>query len=876
MAVVAAAGLGFGGAAAIDSALAEPPIEVADGYGPAGDGRTRLVVTAEGGIDTAALAALEAAGAVDSAQLLFDGSALVAGFGITPRTVRAVLPDAEATVSVPGEVASGQPITDPYWALYGYNLSNTGSNAYNQAAVAGADVAAPVGWQAGTGRGLTVAVIDTGVMTSHPDLAGALWTNPGQPCGAGDTDGNGYAGDCHGWNFYANNADVTNGGDSGHGTGVAGVVGARAGNGHGSAGVAPDVTIMPLVIGGGSSVDLRLGAQAIRYAADNGADVVNASWGGNNSAQILTDAIAYANSKGVVVVAAAGNDALDRDTSLFYPASLIAENLVTVGNSTASDTVSASSAYGATSVDLFAPGTHVVTTHNDGGYRAVSGTSIAAPHVAAAFALYRAHDEAATAAELVGALLADVQPVAAFAGKSVTGGRLSLSALGGTPAPVTYTFSGMVAEAGTVVPQVVVSGSGGGATYSVRLGLGMEHEGSVYALTDHPVTVNGTTVRTDDSGEADFNLGYLAGLGSLVVSPSTDLAEGRYVLTAHLVQGGTPVGLAHAAPLLVGEAGAPVPADGGPAPGTPVPGASTPAPGGSAPGGSAPAPGGSTPVPGGSTPAPGSSTPTPGSSTPAPGGSTPAPGGAAPAPGSAPAPGGATPTPGGSSPAPGGSAPAPGSSTPTPGSSTPTPGGATPTPGGRTPAPDGSTPAPGGSIPAPSGGTAPDLGGVKTYPQVGPFRLTSISPTRVSTAGGTRVVVTGEAIPAGARVRVGSTAQATVLSASTTSLSFTTPARVAGGYDVFVFAPDGTSTVLTAGLTYLDVTGGPDAPAPAPGGAAPAPGTPGDGQEPAAGTGGSAVTGPNGERLLPSARFAALGTAIWRVDCSSTCGGLPV
>jgi hypothetical protein len=179
---------------------------------------------------------------------------------------------------------------------------------------------------------------------------------------------------------------------------------------------------------------------------------------------------------------------------------------------------------------------------------------------------------------------------------------------------------------------------------------------------------------------------------------------------------------------------------------------------------------------------------------------------------------------------------------------------------------------------------------------VGPFGLTSISPTRVSTAGGTTVTVTGTAVPAGARVRIGLTDAATVTSVSATRVTFTTPARVAGVYDVYVFAPDGTSSVLTGGLTYVDATGGvsptpgtstpgtstpgtstPGTPQPG----TPQPGTPQPGaQQPGAGggtppaAGDSSVPGPRGERLVRSARFSALGTAIWRVDCSGTCSGL--
>ena len=617
--VVTALVAGYGGAAAIDGWLRADELQIATAadLGPAGDGLTRLLVTLPGGITAGELNQLAALPGVESTQTLFDGSALIAGQDITAGTVHDALPAAEVSPSPTGTMFAA-PVSDPYWSSYGWNLENTGSNAYQQAAVAGADISAPSAWAAGTGRGMVVAVIDSGVMTSHPDLDGSLWTDPTQSCSGGDGDGDGLIGDCHGWNFYQDNADVTNSGvssagvayDNSHGTGVAGIVGARAGNGQGSAGVAPDVSIMPLVIGSGKSVDMALGAQAIRYAADHGANVINASWGGPGASTILSQAIEYANGKGVVVVAAAGNDGLSRDTSLFYPASLTSPNLITVGNSTATDTVSSSSAFGATSVDLFAPGNLVFTLKNDGTYYLMSGTSLAAPHVAAAAALYRAKNPTATATEIKDKLLADVEPVPAFAGKSVTGGRLSLTALGNASAPVSYAFTGMTTPSGTVAPSVVATGSAPAGSYAVKVGLGMEYNGQLLALTQQPITLAGATVATDDSGEALFSLGSRTGLGSLALAPSTTLAEGRYVLTAQLYRDGAPLGSTYAAPLLVNDSygSATPPATSGTTP--PATGGSTPpATGGSTPpatgGTKPPATGGTTPPATGGTHAPG-------------------------------------------------------------------------------------------------------------------------------------------------------------------------------------------------------------------------------------------------------------------------------
>ncbi|NEK57233.1 S8 family serine peptidase [Geodermatophilus sabuli] len=895
VAAVAAMTVGFSGAAVIDAWFLSPRLAMADELGP-GDGLTRLVVRADGGVTAEQVAALGTLPAVDSAQPLFDGSALVAGTDITAADVQTVVPGAEVELSVPGETY-GLVVSDPFWGGYGWNLENTGSNVYGGGATAGADVSAPAGWQAGTGRGLVVAVADSGYALSHPDMAGALWTNPDESCGSSDADGNGKPGDCHGWNFYRNTSDITNGGDNAHGTAVSGIVGARAANGEGSAGVAPDVTIMPLVIGAGKSVDLYAGAQAIRYAADNGADVVNASWGtvqdDPGAASILTAAIAYADSKGVVVVTAAGNDSLDRDTQRRYPASLDQPNLITVGSSTAADRVAGHSAYGDATVDLFAPGQRIMVHDNSGGYGIGDGTSYASPHVAAAVALYKAQDRTATPAELKAALLADVQYLPAFAGKSVTGGRLALDDLGNTAAPVSYVFSAMSADAGPVAPRVVATGSAPAGAYEVAFGLGMEHGGQVYALTGQDITLGGVTATTDDDGAATFSLGTRPGLGSVALSPTTELAEGRYVLTARVLRDGSPLGLAYAAPLLVGdEARATAPQPGTGTPGTPVPDDEEA-------GGADPDTGTATPAPGTGTPGTGTG-PAPGSGTP-PRTGTPGPVGPAPdAPGAigtpAPDTDDRTGTPAPQTPATdgGSGAPAPGATGPgttTPG--TTGPGTGTPTPGATDPGASD----PGASDP----GTPPATGGRKDYPETGPFRLTSISPTVVSAAGGTRVVITGLAIPEGALVRVGSTGGAQVDEVSPTRLTFTTPALVAGRYDVYVFSPDrSTSSRLDAALTYVAGGSGPTpgtnpqqpggSTQPDPDGTAPGvpdpgatdPGTTGPGAtdpgatDPSTGgsAGGGVVTGPNGERLRYSARFASLGASIWGIDCSTGCSGL--
>ncbi|WP_143018754.1 S8 family serine peptidase [Geodermatophilus sp. DSM 45219] len=886
--LVTASVAGYAGAAAV-SALALPAVQEATDFGP-GDGLSRYVLTADQGVPPAELvAALGSADGVVNAQPVGGDRVLVATAGLAPHHLEALpgVADAEYSPAVP--VAAGT-VADPFWPQYGWNLENTGTNAYNQAARADADADVTAGWEAAAGEDVVVAVVDTGYDSDHPDLAGALWTNPAEACGNADRDGNGKAGDCHGWNFTTNSADVDNGANGTHGASVAGAVGARAGNGRGTAGVAPGVTIMPLVIGSGSGVDMVLGAEAIRYAADHGADVVNASWGGPAGGWALDNlrsAVAYAASKGVVVVVAAGNDARDRDAAPVYPASLTEDNVVTVGSSTAADTRSDFSAWGAGSVDLFAPGTLVFTTWNDGGYRLISGTSIASPQVAGAVALYRQAMPTATPQQLRRALLEDVDPVAAFAGRSATGGRLSLTRLPARAADtVSYTFTSLSAPAGVVSPGVAAAGTPVAGDYGVTLGLGMEYEGEVWAVSGAELTVGGTTLATDDTGTARFPLGRAAGPAALALSPSVELGDGRYVLTVQLDRDGAALGRTYAAPLVVGTAVSPAPG-GGSTPGTPPSGGS--GPGGSGPGGSDGSGGSDGPgSPGSGDSGGGTDRSTPGGA-----GTGTGPGGSGSG-GSGPGGSGSggSPDPGGDSgagsagPRADGADGASGSGGGGSGSSPDVPSGRT-TPtvpdvpsGTRTPTtPDAPSGSGGSGTPAPGGGE-------NVYPRVGPFGITSLSPARVGTAGGTLVTITGTALPAGPRVRIGDAAAATVVRSSTTQLVVRVPARAAGVYDVHVFAPDGRSSVLTAALTYGDAPagtspGGPGGTAPGgptpggSGGTAPG-GDAGPGGPPDAGSGSADVrTGPNGLRLVRSAVFAGLRT-VWSTDCSSSCRGVRV
>ena len=321
----------------------------------------------------------------------------------------------EELAAVPGVQEAVQDVSiagasaDEYFGAQ-WPLENLGTSTQIES-VADADVNGPRAWHRARGGGVVVAVVDSGVDVTHPDLAGAIWVNDDETCGNGvDDDANGYVDDCSGWDFADGTADVED--SIGHGTHVAGIIGARAGNGIGVAGLAYESTIMPLKIGD-ESPTLSAAVEAMAYAVDNGAQIINASWVTSDpaAAVVLERVIAAAGSAGVLVVAGAGNDGADLAAQPVYPASLDAPNLLTVGASTATDALASFSNTGGP-VDLLAPGEHVVSTV-PGGYSTFSGTSMAAPHVAAAAALLWSAEPNADVDDVVGALVDRAKPIAA-------------------------------------------------------------------------------------------------------------------------------------------------------------------------------------------------------------------------------------------------------------------------------------------------------------------------------------------------------------------------------------------------------------------------------------------------------------------------------
>jgi len=319
------------------------------------------------------------------------------------------------------------------WALH-----NTGQSG----GTTDADIDAPEAWDEQTGRsGVVIAVVDTGVDGAHADLAGNLWTNPGEVAANGlDDDGNGYVDDVWGWDFANDDNDPSD--DHSHGTHVAGTMAARGNNGLGVVGVNWQAQIMPLKFLNASGSGLTTDAvEAIQYATANGARVINASWGGGGYSQALKDAIAAADAAGVLVVAAAGNNHTNNDIVPFYPASYDNGNIIAVSATDASDHLASFSNYGATSVDLGAPGVSILSTIMGNAYATMSGTSMAAPHVTGVAGLLMAEFPGLSHREVRQYVLASADPVAALAGLVATSGRLNAqAAIAAVPPALTVIF----------------------------------------------------------------------------------------------------------------------------------------------------------------------------------------------------------------------------------------------------------------------------------------------------------------------------------------------------------------------------------------------------------------------------------------------------
>lgn len=312
---------------------------------------------------------------------------------------------------------------DPYYD-YLWGIENKGQYVGGSYGISGIDVNAVPAWTVTKGSTkVVVAVIDTGIDITHPDLKSRIFVNPNEvPRNGIDDDGNGYIDDVNGWDFYNNDNTVYDSPDvDDHGTHVAGTIAAQGDNGIGVVGVAPLVKILPLKFlgtpeGNGSVSDA---VEAIYYAASMGVKISNNSWGGGNYSTALYEAI---RDSGSLFVAAAGNDGLNNDYYSHYPSSYGLDNILSVAAIDSWGNRAYFSNYGSYSVDVAAPGEDILSTIPEGGYAFYNGTSMAAPHVTGTAALLYSKIRSYTPYDLKNKIMNNTEPLYSLQSLVSTGG----------------------------------------------------------------------------------------------------------------------------------------------------------------------------------------------------------------------------------------------------------------------------------------------------------------------------------------------------------------------------------------------------------------------------------------------------------------------
>ena len=392
---------------------------------------------------------------------------------------------AEPNCFIPVQWIPDDAYFEQQWALH--NTGQTGG-------IADADMDVPEAWDLGPApETITIAVIDTGVDYTHEDLAANIWNNLNEiPDNGIDDDANGYIDDHMGWDFvdtagasasevvgricaddpkYGIVVEAIGASDEdlvlpdndpmdrqGHGTLVSGIIGAVSNNGIGISGIAPDCRIMPVRAGyktasGDGVFESVDAANAIIYAADNGASILNLSWGDGFPSSIIADALAYAASNGLLICAAAGNEST---SDFLYPAALENEAIIAVGATDSLDEKAGYSNYG-TWVDVSAPGTSIYTTELNNSYGYASGTSMATPYVAGMAAMIMGHYPDLSISGVKSQILLSVDYLLSLEGLNATAGRINAYSALTANFIEPYIFSISPAQAHTG-EQIIISG----------------------------------------------------------------------------------------------------------------------------------------------------------------------------------------------------------------------------------------------------------------------------------------------------------------------------------------------------------------------------------------------------------------------------------
>ncbi len=285
------------------------------------------------------------------------------------------------------------------------------------------DVDAPEAWGTRTGCG-KVAVLDTGIDTDHPDLEANLYKSKDKPNNNKDDDKNGYVDDTYGYNVIKGKGSGQD--NEGHGTHVGGIIAARGNNSQGISGICWSAKLVPVKFmnsdGQGSSSDAVAG---IEYAVKQGIKIINGSFGSRGKSSALHDAVNYAQNHNTLLVVAAGNNGQNIDKHPIYPASYGDSNILAVAASTSDDTLASFSNFGSKSVDVAAPGASILSTYLGGGYKTLSGTSMASPLAAGIAAMLKKQASNATPGDLRNAVRKKVDKPPPLKNKVAYDGRVN-------------------------------------------------------------------------------------------------------------------------------------------------------------------------------------------------------------------------------------------------------------------------------------------------------------------------------------------------------------------------------------------------------------------------------------------------------------------
>ncbi|HKR59587.1 MAG TPA: S8 family serine peptidase, partial [Pyrinomonadaceae bacterium] len=279
----------------------------------------------------------------------------------------------------------------------------------------GSDIGVTAAWQTTAGaRSTVIAVIDSGIDFTHPDLLNNQWSNP-------------WAGpdrDLHGWDYVANSGTIID--EQGHGTAIAGIIAAEGNNAIGVSGVMWHASLMSLrVLDNTGTGDVADAVEAIDYAVAHGAYVINISWGTSGESLAVKDAIERALLRGVAVVCSAGNSGQNVEQTPYYPASFNIRDLISVAATDNFDQLSSWSNWGRSRVSVAAPGTNILTTQRGGGYWLTTGTSAAAPLVSGVAGLLKSARPGAHSQQVARAIERGARQVASLQSKVSSGGVVS-------------------------------------------------------------------------------------------------------------------------------------------------------------------------------------------------------------------------------------------------------------------------------------------------------------------------------------------------------------------------------------------------------------------------------------------------------------------